>query len=127
MNTPFWIKHWEKTTPLPKANTQQADPGEGCRKVGLSLFSRETSDRTRGNHLILHQGRLRLDILKNFFPEGLVKHWNRLPKEVVKPSLEVFKKICGWGTYRHGLAVDLADSWHSLANSREYITGTARD
>lgn len=59
---------------------------DGCAELFFLVFS----DRIHGNVLKLYQRMLRLDISKHFATERVIKHWNRLPKEMVgAPSLSV--------------------------------------
>ena len=62
------------------------------RKVGEGLFIRAGSGKGGGNGFKLEKGRFRPDIREKLFIMGAVRHWNRLPSEVVDaPSLEAFK------------------------------------
>ena len=62
------------------------------KKAGEGFFRRACSNRTRGSGLKLEEGRFRLDIRNKLFTVRIVKHWNRMPREVADaPIVEAFK------------------------------------
>ncbi|KAJ7399674.1 hypothetical protein BTVI_112490 [Pitangus sulphuratus] len=73
----------------------------GRSQVGVGLFSQAAISKIRGHGLKLYQEKFRLDIRKEFFTEGVMRHWNGLPKEVVdSPSMEILK-----------MRLDVAPQW----------------
>lgn len=75
---------------------------ESCSEVGTHLFCCAFSERTR---------KFRLDVRKKRFSVWIVRHWNRLPREVMESaSLEVCKRhleMC-WVMWFGGLGVTAA-------------------
>jgi len=62
--------------------------------MGEKLLFTQSDDRTRRNGFKLKERRLRLNSRRKLFTQGVVRHWNRLSREVVHaPSLEVLNEL----------------------------------
>jgi len=55
----------------------------GFKKEGDRIFGRACCDTTRGNGFKPKEERLRLGIRKKIFTLSVVRHWHRLPREVM--------------------------------------------
>ena len=78
----------------------------GYKKEEVRLISRVCCDRTRGNAFKLKEGRYRMDIRNNAFMIRVVKHWNRLTRDVkhVLCHRNMYGRV-GWGSEQSDLAV----------------------
>ncbi|RMC05463.1 hypothetical protein DUI87_18656 [Hirundo rustica rustica] len=68
---------------------------DDCTQLGVGLFLRAATDRTRGYSLKLHQGKYRLDIRKKNFTERVIRlfqYLNVLPK-LRGPELDTVLKV----------------------------------
>lgn len=54
---------------------------EACKKDGEGQFIREHTDRTKGNMFKMKMAGFISDILKKFFPQKAVRHWNSCPEK----------------------------------------------
>lgn len=62
----------------------------------MTFFTRSISNRTKRNIFKLKEWRFRLDVKGKFFTQGVVRYWNRLPREVMNAlPLEVFRARLG--------------------------------
>lgn len=60
--------------------------------MGISLFFQVTSDKMQGNGLNLRKGKFRLDIRRISFTGRVLGHCIGLPRQVLEPLSQVFKK-----------------------------------
>ncbi|KAJ7401628.1 hypothetical protein BTVI_93949 [Pitangus sulphuratus] len=60
-------------------------------EVGVGLFFRNCSDRTRSSGYQLKEGKFRLHIRKKYFTVRAVRHWNSSGKVVDVPTAAAFK------------------------------------
>lgn len=87
-------------------------------RVTKGLFTRNTSERTRGHTLKINKNNCRLDIRKHYFTNRVVDVWNSLPDEIVTAkNVKAFERRLDNHWKEHPMIYDFNTDYNFMTGS----------
>ncbi len=91
--------------------------------VTKGLFTRNTSERTRGHTLKINKNNCRLDIRKHYFTNRVVDVWNSLPESIVTAkNVKAFERRLDGHWKEHPMIYDFNTDYNFMTGSSKVVT-----